>query len=243
MSKLPNAPLQEVSAQIKWHLKSEDSNKYDFFTADFYRMIEGEYPNRYSIAPDGIPIQLLINNPSHKFTKNRVDYPFVVVGPGIVGINVDDDNYFWEKFKEDLKIAFSPIFELVPILSDFDHIHNSLEYIDFFEFDFDSHDILDFLKEYLNTNISQTFVQHRSNSIDANFSYRDDSLGIIKFSFKKGKLNRNETMGLVVRTIVDSGIHSANLDDTLSWFDQAHNRSSELFKEMTKGKLYELFKG
>ncbi len=71
-------------------------------------------------------------------------------------------------------------------------------------------------------------------------SYNNKDLGVIKFSYDKGKvMGRNE--GLIVRTSIDSGIHPSDIDETLIWFDSAHNKCSQLFKEMTKGELYEKF--
>lgn len=90
MSKLPNAPLQEVSAQVKWHLKPEEFESYGFLPGDYYHSIKEQYVRRESIAPKGIPLQLLLNNPSHKFLKEDAEFPFIVLGPGIIALNVNE---------------------------------------------------------------------------------------------------------------------------------------------------------
>jgi len=241
MSKLPKAPLQEVSAQLKWHLKEEDFENYGFLAGDYYAHIKDSYTERTSLIPDGVPFQFVVNNPTHKFNKKEGAFPFIVIGPGIVAINVDDENYFWEEFADEIKYSFSPAFELIPKLSDFQHIHLSLEYIDFFEFDFEQDNILDFLRDSMHANINKDFIkQTKINSIDLNFSYNDDELGYVKFSYSKGKI-KGKSEGLIFRTSAISGVHPSDMNKSIKWFNKAHDRCSYLFKEMTKGKLYESF--
>jgi uncharacterized protein (TIGR04255 family) len=241
MSKLPHAPLQEVSAQLKWHLKSEEFSSYGFLAGDYYHHIKEKFQDRESIAPEGIPLQLLINNPTHKFYTKESEFPFFIIGPGIIGLNVNDENYFWEDFVKQIDYTFTPVFEIVPSMSEFDHIHLSLEYIDFFEFDFKNNNIIKFLSESLNTEFNQPFASSVPNGIDLNLTYKDQELGTIKFSYNKGKVKGKEK-GLIVRTTIDSGIFPSDKSQTIDWFDKAHKKCSILFKEMTKGELYESFK-
>lgn len=241
MSRLPNAPLQEVSAQLRWHLKPEDFKSYGFFAGDYYQSIKKNYSEREVITPDGLPIHFMLNNPTHKFLKPESEYPFIILGPGIVALNVNDEHYFWKDFKKQIKFAFRPIFEIVPKLSTFDHTHISLEYIDFFEFDFNERNIYSFLSESLNTNFHQSFIQEKPNNLNLNLSYESDRLGSIKFTYNKGKI-KGKNEGLIIRTTIDSGVFDSDLKLTLDWFDSAHKKCSSLFKEMTKGKLYESFK-
>jgi len=241
MSKLPNAPLQEVSAQLKWHLKEEDFENYGFLAGDYYTYVKKTFEKRTSLIPDGIPFQFVVNNPTHKFNKEDGKFPFIVIGPGIVAINADDENYYWEKFITEIEYALKPVFELVPELSDFHHIHLSLEYIDFFEFDFEKDNILDFLRDSMHTHINKDFIgKTKTDSIDLNFSYKDDELGHVKFSYSKGKI-KGKSEGLIFRTSALSGIHPSDMIKSIKWFNEAHGRCSFLFKEMTKGKLYESF--
>lgn len=241
MSKLPNAPLKEVSAQLTWHLGQNDFGKYGFLSGDYYAFIKENYPTRETIIPDGVPFQFVIDNPTHKFRQSDGKFPFIVIGPGILGINVDDDNYYWNDFHVDIKNAIEPIFDLIPKLSKFDHIHLSLEYIDFYEIDFDKQTIFEFINENLNFKIEQNFLKTLKNkSIDLNFNYEDENVGSLKFSYTKGKIKGHKS-GLIVRTSAVSGIFPSNLEESNLWFDKAHKRCSEVFKNMTKGKLYESF--
>ena len=241
MSKLPNAPLKEVSAQLTWHLGKNDFSKYGFLTGDYYNVVKDHFPTREALMPDGIPFQLLIDNPTHKFKKNESNFPFVVVGPGIIGVNVDDENYFWKDLRKEIKTAFKPIFDIVPDLSNFDHIHLSLEYIDFFEIDFQKQTAFDFLNNNLNVNIQQDFIDSKkSNGVDLNFCYQDEEVGGLRISYNKGKIKGNKT-GLIIRTSAISGVFDSNFEKSLLWYDIAHEKCSELFKNMTKGNLYESF--
>lgn len=240
MSKLPNAPLQEVSAQLKWHLKPEEFPSYGFLAGDFYHYIKDKFQHREAIAPEGIPVQLLINNPTHKFYNEETEFPFFIIGPGIIGLNVNDENYFWEDYIEQIEYTFTPAFKILPTLSEFDHIHLSLEYIDFFEFDFNNDNILEFLSKSLNTQFHQPFTSSIPNGVDFNISYKNEELGTIKFSYIKGRV-KGKNEGLIVRTTIDSGIFPSDIKQTIEWFNEAHKKCSKLFKEMTKGELYDSF--
>jgi len=241
MSKLPNAPLKEVSAQLTWHLGQEDFGKYGFLSGDYYSIIKENYPLRETIIPDGVPFQFIIDNPTHKFKKDEGNFPFIVIGPGVLGINVDDGNYFWKNFRGDIKYAIKPIFNLIPKLSEFEHIHLSLEYIDFYEIDFERQTVFDFLNENLNFRIEQNFLKTLKNkSVDLNFNFEDKDIGSLKFSYTKGKIKGNKS-GLIVRTSAVSGIFHSSFEESISWFDNAQEKCSEVFKNMTKGKLYESF--
>lgn len=241
MSELLNAPLQEVSAQLKWHLQTDEFKEYSFFAGDYYFFIKNRFERREEVAPQGIPLQWLLNNPTHKFLKNEFDFPFIILGPGLVALNVNDENYFWDDYRQQIKYTFKPIFEIIPKISAFDHIHLSLEYINFFEFDFNNDDIFKYLKQYLNTEISQLFMSEELNGLDINLSYKYTDLGSIKLNYNRGKI-KGKGEGLIVRTSIDSGIYPSDLDQTLSWFESAHEKCSQLFKDMTKGILYETFK-
>lgn len=242
MDKLNNAPLQEVSAQLKWHLNEEDYVKYSFLPGDYFNRISDNFERREGLIPDGLPFQLLVNNPTHKFFSEKKDFPFIVIGPGVSSINVDKTNYEWEQFMTQISYAFKPIFELVPKLSEFDHIHLSLDYINFFEIDFEEINIFDFLDKSLHTTINQQFIEGvKGHNIDLNFSYKDDDIGNVRFSYNKGTVKGNRS-GLIVRTAAISGVYETDFAQTMTWFESAHSKCSKIFKKMTKGELYESFK-
>lgn len=241
MIRLNKAPLQEVSAQLKWHIHSSEFPNYGFLAGDYFNEVEEYFNQREGIAPNGIPFELILNNPTHKFKRNDFDYPFVLIGPGVISITIDNENYIWDKFKQEISKTIEPIFKLIPKLSDLDHIHLSLEYINFFEIDFELVDPFTFLDKKMHTTVKQEFVSQQNNGFDLNFSYKDDNLGILKFAYNKGQV-KDKGKGLIVRTTVLSGIHPSNLNQSNAWFELAHKKCSDLFKEMTKGELYDSFK-
>lgn len=49
----------------------------------------------------------------------------------------------------------------------------------------------------------------------------------------------NDNEGIIIRTLIDSGVHNPDLAESFDWYDKAHEKCSDLFKKMTKGKLYE----
>jgi len=88
MSKLPKAPLLEVIFELRWQIKQKsDLTKYQYLIGDLYSAIKKTYPVRESLAPPEVPTDILINNPVHRFRKDKNQYPLVQIGPGLLTLN------------------------------------------------------------------------------------------------------------------------------------------------------------
>ncbi|HPH00719.1 MAG TPA: TIGR04255 family protein, partial [Tenuifilaceae bacterium] len=88
MSKLPKAPLVEVVFELRWQIINKvDLSKIPYLYGDIYSQLKNKYPFRESIVPPEIPIDILINQPVHRFRTAPNDYPLFQVGTGIITLN------------------------------------------------------------------------------------------------------------------------------------------------------------
>ncbi len=241
MSKLPKAPLLEVIFELRWQIKQKsDLTKYQYLIGDLYSAIKETYPERESLAPPEVPIDILINSPVHRFRKDKNEYPLVQIGPGVLTLNTTDDNYFYNDFYNWAEILNKKFFTVFPIESE--TFNSNLLYLDFFKFDFKNQNVNDFINESFNININQGFMIETGNpfNLDLGFFYETD-LGNLSVTLKKGQNGKKED-GIVMQTSLHGKESMKSSDNVLSWLNQAHEFSSKLFKEITKGELYNSFK-
>ena len=233
MSKLPNAPLLEVIFELRWQIKNKsDLLKYQYLHGDLYSKVKNKYPYRESLVPPEVPIDVLINNPVHRFRFNKNDYPLIQVGPGLLTLNTVDSKYHWEEFFDWSSQLVKYFLEVFPFNDEL--FSPSLLYLDFFKFDFKNENVHDFISRYLSIDLKQRFLksENNPNSIDLGFYYEID-LGNLSVTLKKGQ-NEKKEEGIVMQTMLHSKSRSAIQEDILSWLMDAHNFSSKVFKEITK---------
>ncbi len=241
MSKLPKAPLLEVIFELRWQIKQKsDLTKYQYLIGDLYSAIKQTYPVRESLAPPEVPTDILINNPVHRFRKDKNQYPLVQIGPGVLTLNTTDDNYYWNDFynwAETLNNEFFSVFQI-----ENETFKSNLLYLDFFKFDFKSQNVNDFINESFNISVNQGFMKGTGNPfhLDLGFFYETD-LGNLSVTLKKGQNGKKED-GIVMQTSLHGKDSMKSSDNVLSWLNQAHEFSSKSFKEITKGELYNSFK-
>ena len=242
MSKLPNAPLIEVIFRLQWHLKKEELDRYSFLPGDFYQKVKQNYQNREKLIPDGIPLPLYINKPSHKFTNEKADYPAIQIGPGILTVNTTDEFYFWDDFNNHIKEAVSSLSLIIQEFSKFDHVHLFLNYVDFIPFDFEKQSLFEYLEKYLHIGIKQSLYPNKESSdINLMLEFKTE-IGWLNIEVTKGKIENNNSVGLIIETTAVSEIVSSNIEEITSWTEKAHEICSSTFKKMTEGELYQSFK-
>jgi len=242
MSRLPKAPLLEVIFELKWKITNKDDlTKYQYLTGDLYSKIKERYPRRQTSIPPEFPIDLLISKPVHKYSVQESAYPLVQLGPGIVTLNTNDNNYFWEEYYAWAKELIGNLFEVYS-MNQSEKFQPSLIYIDFLVIDFEKNNILDYLSEKMNIKISQNFLFNKSNPKALNFGISQEvDNGVLNISFNTGRNKEKET-GLVIETKLIGNEFDPDSNIILEWLDSGHKLCSSLFKEMTKGDLYESFK-
>jgi uncharacterized protein (TIGR04255 family) len=241
MSKLPNTPLLEVIFELRWQIKQKsDLIKYQYLIGDLYSSIKDTYPVRESLVPPEVPTDILINNPVHRFRKGINQYPLVQIGPGVLTLNTTDEHYYWDEFYQLSKELNESFFSIFP--KEDETFKSNLLYLDFFRFDFKNENVEDFINEFFNIKIKQEFLQEKGNPfhLDTGFYYKTN-LGDLSVTLKKGKNGKNEE-GIVMQTTLFGQESIGDVENVLIWLNKAHDFTSNLFKEITKGKLYTSFK-
>jgi len=246
MSKLPKAPLLEVLFELRWKIiNDQDLKKIIYLYGDLFSELKDSYPNRESLVPPDFPLGALINHPVHRYKAEPNGYPLVQVGPGILTLNVTDEKYFWPTFSgwvDELVGKFLTIFPF----TEGELISPSLIYLDFFPFDFKKDDVDKFINENFHITYNQSFFKNKkiSTNINLGFYYEIDE-GNLSVTFQNGasKLTDKETRrGVILQTRLDGKQIIPKKKEIISWLNNSHEICSTLFKELTKGKLYESFK-
>ena len=240
MSKLPNAPLIEVVIELRWQITQKNElTGIQYLYGDLYNELKDKFPHRESIIPVDIPIEMTLNQPVHRFRARAGGYPLIQIGPGILTLNTIDDIYEWNSFFKDakeiiekfLKVYTLPDKQVVP----------GIMFIDFFSFNFEENDVLDYINRNFKATLSQSFFEADKPPIDFNmgFAYNIE-LGQLRVNLQKGIVNKSE--GILLQTRINGKPLLAKEEKLGKWLNDAHELTSDLFKQLTAGNLYETFK-
>lgn len=242
MSKLPKAPLLEVVLELRWKIINKtDLSKVQYLYGDVYNELKRKYPFRESITPPEIPMDILINQPVHRFRTAQNDYPLFQIGPGIITLNTVDSKYFWETFSKDSEELVSSFLEVYPFQSG-EKLKPSVLFLDFFPFNFEETDVYKYVNEKFNIQFGQSFVENVKNPKDIHLGfYYEVPLGDLSILFSKGKNNQQQD-GIALQTRINGTPLNPDIKEIISWIDQSHEICSDLFKKLTEGELYESFK-
>lgn len=243
MSKLKNAPLVEVVFELKWNISNENINEFQYLIGDLHACLKDNYSFRESLIPNALPYDLFINQPCHRYRRNDKGYPLYQLGPGILTFNTIHDLYEWDDFYKDLKV----------IIENFINVYKNnqnesytcaLVYFDFFEFDFEKNNILDYINENFNISIEQNFIESnltaRANDVLLSFNYKIESGNLI-INLKKGIQNSSKKVGIVIETRIESNKLELQSEILLIWLIKTHDLTSSLFKKIIKEQLYNTF--
>lgn len=244
MSKLPNAPLVEIVAEIKWNVENKDDlNRIQYLHGDLFNELKTKYPHRESIIPSDIPLELVLNKPAHRFkSSNRHGYPLIQAGAGIVTLNTIDEIYHWNSFFEELQELSEKFINVFPYEEKEKLIYPGILFIDFFPFDFEKENAIDYVNKYFHVSLGQNFYKTKTNPRDLSFKFSYNvELGDLIVTFQKGQ-NTEKKEGIVMQTRINGIALIAGIKEISNWFEQAHDFCSDLFKKLTEGELYESFK-
>ena len=241
MSKLPKAPLVEVVFELRWNLTGKDElAKVQYLYGDIYNELKSKYPYRESILPADFPIEIIINQPAHRFRAGQNRYPLIQVGPGIITYNTIDSLYEWQDFFNNTSELISTFLKIYPFEKN-KTLSPGILYLDFFPFNFEKDDAHAFVNENFNVNFNQSFYNNEKFPTDFNmgFAFPVD-LGELRINFLKGRNNNRE--GILLQTRVNGNPLAAEHKNLSNWLQEAHTLCSDLFKQLTRGRLYESFK-
>lgn len=242
MSKLPKAPLIEVVFELRWTiLTKEELNQCQYLHGDFYSKIKNQYNFREALITPEIPLEICIGRPTHRFRQSQDGYPLVQVGPGILTLNTVDSKYFWEEFELLILEAINK-FNEVFVFPHGKQVTLSLQYFDFIKFDFTEANIFEYLEENLNINLGQKIYQKKDKPVNLNLGMHfDTEEGALSVVLSKG-LNNLKENGIIIQTSLLSTTLLPNIESIKDWISKSHDVCSQVFKDMTKGKLYDSFK-
>jgi uncharacterized protein (TIGR04255 family) len=243
MSKLPNAPLLEVIFEIKWDITSKtDIVDFQYLHGDLYSNLKSKYSHRENLLPPEVPLDIVKGNPVFRFREKQGSYPLVQIGPGLISLNTIDEKYFWNQFRDESNEVLRVLNEIYPKYSEL-NLSPALTYLDFFEYDKNKETPLEFINSNFQLSLKDNFMSKTDstmNDVNFTFNYEVDEK-IVSLNLRNGKIN-NDKEGLVLQTKVFGKKRKYNTEKLQEWLDSAHDLSSNMFKSLTNGKLYESFK-
>lgn len=239
MSKLPKAPLLEVIFEINWDItNNNDIVKFQYLHGDLYSNLKNEYPKRENLVPAEVPFEIMKNMAMYRFRKEN-GYPLVQIGPGILTFNTTDELYFWDDYRAEITKVTNSLSEVFPEISN-TNLFLTLTYLDFFEIDVNSENVIEFINKNLNLNVNQTFIDNRNTKeINLTFTYKinEDTLLL---NLRNGNLNSKK--GIILQTKLVGEKKKYTKDEQLKWLNNAHEACSNIFKKITTKNFYNSFK-
>jgi uncharacterized protein (TIGR04255 family) len=247
MSKLPKAPLVEVIFELSWMANTpKEHEKFQFLLGDMYTKLKDKYPLRINlvqipICGMEIPLDFFNNKPVYRFRKEENTYPIYQLGPGLLSVNTINETYIWENFERETVDVFMKFKESY----DFDsntEFNIALKYLDFYPFDFSNSNAYDFLMKNLHLQIAHSMQSEKHNPLFLTFAAgHKEEIGQFNFYINRGGKIDSKKEGFLVETNLVSKTEINSNTDISSWLADAHDYLSAIFKDMTKGDMYNSF--
>ena len=243
--KLPKAPLQEAIFEMRWPLQPDSTGgqlhdaEYRFALGKFQEALKEYFPHHVAKFPDEVPQQFLNYKPAHQFWKAENTWPIIQLGPGIVTVNDTEQNYVWDTtYLPNIKTALAALKESYGTLA-FNTL--ALRYIDAVRVaDYEKESWEAFVKDNVNFHFSNKF-DTRGDLTRFNFEQNFDMshLGNLNIAISSGVNNKKEDV-FIWQTAVTKN-DKTNFDELLSWLEEAHQCTSNTFKEFCKKDFYASF--
>lgn len=243
MTKLKNAPLVEIVLELRWEmLKPNSFEDMQYLHSDMYSDLKKDYPFRENIAPSGVPLEFLINQPIHRFWQGENNYPLFQVGPGLLTFNTNHEQYDKNDFIKRCKKLIATFVKNFKHQAS-DQLSPSLLFLDFFPFDFEKNNVYDYLNQNFSIEFSQKFIKEDLQPFDLNlgFFYKVP-LGDLSVNFSRAR-NLHNVDGIILQTRINGQRQFIDEKKLLDWVSDAKKECNNIFKSLTIGKLYDSFKG
>jgi uncharacterized protein (TIGR04255 family) len=243
---LKNAPLKEVIFELHWELEYIPEQKiqidegFEEAAINFKSACQQDFKVVEILKPSSIPYTAFIHQVTHRFFKEKGQYPLYQFGPGVFTVNDNNKNYKWEDFSQlvlngvrCLKNSYSkPL-----VLS-----KTELRYVDAVPVNaLGDTSKFDFLKNHLNVNAEgYKFVDGHLEDINfaKRFSVSDDFYLNMIIATAIEKETKGD--GIIWQTFINNK-KRISWEDLRSWIDQAHKIASSTFKNMLSDELYKHF--
>jgi uncharacterized protein (TIGR04255 family) len=245
ISKLPNAPLQEVIFELRWKLnfdpesQTQADKELQFAFANFSGLSAHELKHRVILKPSIIPDSLFYNRPVYQFWAAENQYPVFQLGPGVFTVNETEKNYEWSYFRnlilqgvEWLKNSYSNKLDFSVV---------ELRYIDAIEVDDDNQkDLIKFIADNLKIEITNHFIDAKLNDLQLHQRFKIDNENHLSLLIANGVKNISQSKAIILQTSYNK-TSNILLENLTPWIDAAHDTCSSLFRKMISNNLYEQF--
>lgn len=241
-NRLNNAPLKEVIFELHWGLDFiPEQNAFidiGFDEALFAFQSNCDFKHVQSLNKSG---ERHLNTVSHRFFKEKDNYPVYQMGPGVFTVNDNNKNYSWIDFK----IMISEGIQCLRKSYEKEIFPEKIElrYIDAVETDILGHsDKFEFINQSMNITLNE-FGFINKELLDINFSnrYHLDNTSYLNLLVATGVNNETSKDVVIWHTFINNNqiISWEKLDD---WIEKAHNQTSSVFKKIVKPDLYDIFR-
>jgi uncharacterized protein (TIGR04255 family) len=252
---LKNKPLVEAILELRWALltpapKIQIDPHYKLLLGRFSERLADQYPEHEQLANAIIPDEMSAYMVQHRFRYAPNDWPLVQVGPGIMTLN-DTHKYVWEDFRLRALNAVEKLHEAHPKSNELKIESLLLRYVDAVEFDYQTHNLLDFLQNKLKVTVNlppNLFESDAISAIPVQFSWQttfrcNNPCGSVIVRFATGEKEGRpvllwETMVHTTGSDIPSLPEKFNL-----WIDQAHQITDDWFFKLIEGELERRFSG
>lgn len=248
--KLPNAPLKEVVFEARWDPMSTEKGEeldggFELAQGRFAERLEPDFEPPLRVVQQQFPSTLLTGHIVHQFWSPGRSFPLVQFGPCILTVNQDGPGYEWEEgYKQLIRKTLKRLYDSYKGELRLSEVR--LFYVDAIDLP-DAENIpghLEKLKVSLSFNERNTDDLFR---VGAEFGYRLEQDSTLHISVRNGTNNKTGAPALIWHTSVHRAEcrtwhdHEQVVDAVMEWCDYAHSITSNLFKNMTEGELYDSF--
>jgi len=247
MSRLQNAPLQEVIFEVRWDAEVDPASgvmqdkEFSMAAGRFHVYVEKEFPhvdNRqpfYDMAPQAFMYQAV-----RQYRPAEGQWPLFQLGPGVFTVNDTNKDYDWQG-------KFSPL-----VAKGLDRLEKAYEgglpysqaalrYIDAVRVkDLGFEDWGTFIPGHLNFSFKNDFdhgMVPKDVSFQQLFSLEDGSQ--LHLNISSGKDGEGNEQMIWQTSVIKAG--SFTKESLLQWAESAHAKSSEIFTRICKPHFRESF--
>ncbi len=254
---LLHPPLIEAIFEVRWEMETDSQTQrlrdpsYPMMYGRLYERLKKDFPIVEDLPsiqahPEAAPYV-----PRHRVRKEKIGYPLIQVGPGIVTIN-ETKGYSWTNFRFLILRVVESIIELFPTDAiPLNFIKAELRYVNGIRFDIAKENPLQFLAEKLHMKVEvplelfhQNNVHERPNAVALNLSYAlEKPMGNLVLNAGLGQFEGKPAF--IQQTLIHSvgELVPSDAETFTNWLEEAHNVAEHSFKAFCKGALMEKFCG
>lgn len=245
ISKLPNAPLQEVIFELRWKLDFDPGSQthtdkdFQFAFANFSSLSKSKLKHAVNLKSSAIPDNSFVNRPVYQFWLAENQYPAFQLGPGVFTVNETEKNYEWKYFSDLITEGVNWLKQAYSSKLEFSFVE--LRYIDAIQVDDEKqHNLLKFISDNLNIEVRNQVIDAKLNDFQLHQRFKVDSENYLTLLLANGIKNTNQSTAVILQTSYNKATNITP-ENLASWIDLAHDACSSLFKKMISKNLYEQF--